>query len=104
MENQNEINRLFRKLTGYNMDEPKTNKQGERLYGKDLTFEDAILRIADGNKDANECVTKILEDKSNILFVLTCLDSKHIYGSQLAGIYIANGKDIAKTMAAIKKM
>jgi hypothetical protein len=36
--------------------------------------------------------------------VLTCLDGKHIYGSQLADIYIANGKDIAKTMAAIKKM
>ena len=104
MENQNEINRLFRKLTGYNLNEPKVNKQGERMYDKDLTFEDAILRIADGNKDANECVSKILEDKRNILFVLTCLDLKHIYGNQLADIYIDNGKDIAKTMEAIKKV
>lgn len=86
------------------MDEPKTSQYGERLYGKDLTFQDAILRIADGNAVANECVSKILEDKRNILFVLTCLDSKHIYGNQLADIYIANGKDIAKTMAAIKKI
>ena len=67
------------------------------------TFLEKILRIADGNKDAKECVSKILEDKRNILFVLT-LDSKHIYGSQLADIYIANGKDIAKTMTAIKEM